>query len=145
MTRADFYVLARDDDHSRYLTVCRLAEKAFRQGLSIHIQTQTPEEARELDLRLWSFRPDSFIPHGILNTPEADGAAVTLGYDGLSPERPEGLDLLINLARRVPDFHRQCRRIAEVVTQRTEILEATRDHYRFYREQGYTTSTHKLA
>ena len=147
MPQADFYILDKDDDHSRYLTVCRLVEKAFRQGHRIHIHLDTAEQARELDDWLWSFRPDSFIPHCLQTKPEAAAAPVTLGSGALADAVGNQADpgsLLIILALEIPGFFDRFQRIAEVVTQRQTILSATRDHFRFYRERGYNTTTYNL-
>ena len=147
MAQADFYVLDKADDHSRYLTVCRLVEKAFRQGHRIHIHTGTAEQAQELDEWLWSFRPDSFIPHSLQEAPEATDAPVTLGCGSLMRELDSGSEptpLLINLALEIPDFFSRFQRIAEVVVQKPDILSATRDHFRFYRDRGYNTATYNL-
>lgn len=148
MAQADFYILQREDDHSRHITVCRLVEKALRHGHRIHIHLQTEEEAQELDQWLWSFRPDSFIPHGLQQAPEAASAPVTLGSGELrasldTPAMPSP-PILINLAQSVPDFFRSFARIAEVVTQRPDILSASRDHFRLYRKNGYNITSHDL-
>lgn len=148
MGQADFYILQREDDHSRHLMVCRLVEKALRQGHRVHIHLQTEEEAQELDQWLWSFRPDSFIPHSLQQAPEAAAAPVTLGTGTLqarldAPAMPEP-PILINLAQSVPEFFSSFPRIAEVVTQRPDILSASRDHFRLYRKNGYNVASHNL-
>ena len=146
MAQADFYILEQVDDHSRFLTVCRLVEKALRHGHRIHIHTQTQEQAEELDQLLWSFRPDSFIPHSLQDEPDALEAPVTLGHQELSASlKPfDEAALLINLAEQIPDFFTRFQRIAEVATQQPGLLSATRDHFRFFRERGYNTTSHRL-
>src|SRR5690554_7931251 len=106
MGQADFYILQREDDHSRHLMVCRLVEKAWRQGHRVQIRLQTEEEAQELDQWLWSFRPDSFMPHSLQQASEAAFAPVSLGSGGLqasldAPAMPAP-PILIHLAQSVP-------------------------------------------
>ena len=66
MTRVSFYLLNSQDVQSRQQFACRLAEKAVRQGNKVMIATGNEAESRELDQLLWSFRPESFVPHVIL-------------------------------------------------------------------------------
>jgi DNA polymerase III subunit chi len=66
MTRVDFYVLPDADPAQRPLLACKLAEKAYGQGLKVYIHTATEGEALHLDELLWTFRAGSFLPHAIV-------------------------------------------------------------------------------
>jgi DNA polymerase IIIc chi subunit len=45
MTRVSFYVLKSSIEHDRYLSACRLTEKAFNQGNHIYIYVENAEQA----------------------------------------------------------------------------------------------------
>jgi DNA polymerase-3 subunit chi len=42
-----------------------LLEKTLERGWRAVIETMSPERAEALDVTLWSFRDDSFLPHGV--------------------------------------------------------------------------------
>ena len=66
MPRADFYLIDkprfRDDP---LLLVCELALKAFEAGKPALILARSPEQAGQLDEKLWEFRDEAFIPHQV--------------------------------------------------------------------------------
>ena len=64
-TQVDFYVLTAADRRSRLTTACRLAEKAYDQGLRVAVRTSSPAETAEVDELLWTFSDRSFVPHGV--------------------------------------------------------------------------------
>ncbi|MDN5848964.1 MAG: DNA polymerase III subunit chi, partial [Nitrococcus sp.] len=88
--RIDFYLLGTSDADARELFCCRLTEKAYRQGYRVFILTAGSTLTQALDLRLWTFRAGSFIPHA--TAAQADDEPVLLG------EQPPAaaVDLLIN-------------------------------------------------
>jgi len=69
MTRVDFYLLAPGSRHDLITTACKLIEKALASRQRVHIHTDDHELAKKLDQALWSYKPDSFIPHVILENP----------------------------------------------------------------------------
>lgn len=158
MTRIDFYVLASSDPKMRAVTACRLAEKAYSQGLKVYVHTDSAGASLQLDELLWTFRAGSFLPHAIVDTPGVKkGADLNCGSDpfftpDLSPpillghdhEPAEHTDVLINLAHDVPLFFGRFERVAELVDQQETHLSQARDRYRFYRERGYELNSHQL-
>ncbi|MDQ1342927.1 MAG: polymerase subunit chi, partial [Pseudomonadota bacterium] len=64
-TKVDFYLLGAPDPRARLATACRLAEKAFDQGMRVTVRTASPAEAVELDDLLWTFSDRSFVPHAV--------------------------------------------------------------------------------
>ena len=67
MAKADFYTLKENSLQARNLFACRLCDKAVSQGMIVYIQTADEDTALEMDSLLWSFRPDSFIPHALVD------------------------------------------------------------------------------
>ncbi|MDX5409499.1 MAG: DNA polymerase III subunit chi [Thauera sp.] len=141
MTRVDFYVLPDADPAQRPLLACRLAEKAYGQGLKVYIHTATEGEALHLDELLWTFRAGSFLPHSLHSAVAGEAPPILLGHDH---EPAQHTDVLINLGADVPLFFGRFERVAELVDQRPELLAQSRERFRFYRERGYELNTHQL-
>jgi len=141
MTRIDFYVLTGVEPHDRRLTACRLAEKAYRLGHRVYVQTDSAQADVIMDELLWTFRHNSFVPHARWQSSENADVPVLLGHDAA----PDFLaDVLINLSERIPDGFDRFDRLVEIVDQDEATRAAGRRRYRFYRERGLTPVTHRL-
>jgi DNA polymerase-3 subunit chi len=140
LTRVGFYIVEDRDPGSPLRLALRLTEKAHRQGHRIYLNCQSEDEARELDERLWSFRNSSFVPHALVSDRADEQVCIAWGQE------PQGHDdLLINLQTQVPSFIGRFRRVAELVNQEPQRLEALRSSWRHYRERGYALEEHRLA
>ena len=139
MTRVGFYVVGNADPGFRLSVAARLTDKAFRQGHRVYLHAADEQQARQLDELLWGFRPQSFLPHGLVGSPDAEQVAIGWGDD---PGQHD--DLLINLQLGIPGFFSRFHRVAEVVTQDPDSLAALRQSWRFYQERGYHLEKHDL-
>lgn len=139
MTRVDFYILQKQTAADRHDFTCRLTEKAVAQGNRVMIATENEAETQTLDELLWTFRPESFVPHG--TGAAASAAPVLISHSG---DDPDHHDLLINLRQNIPPEFSRFQRLAEVVVQEPAILSSTREHFSFYKARGYQMNTHKL-
>ncbi len=141
MTRVDFYLLSDADPAARARFACRLAHRAWREGMGVLVHTPDADAASALDELMWTFPEDAFLPHGIVGDPAAHQAPVAIGcgddVDGVH-------DLLINLADDVPMYFGRFARLAEVVIQDAHARERSRARYRFYRDRGYPLQHHDL-
>jgi DNA polymerase-3 subunit chi len=139
VTRVGFYVVQAAQQAQRLQVAARLADKAFQQGHMIFINAVDEAQARTLDELLWSFRPASFLPHGLYG--EENSQTIAIGWG----QEPSGHnDLLINLQLEIPAFFSRFRRVAEVVTQDAESLAALRRSWSFYKERGYQLEKHNV-
>ncbi|UTW11698.1 DNA polymerase III subunit chi [Marinobacterium rhizophilum] len=130
-SRADFYILAASDEDARQQFFCRLSEKIFGLGLQVFVQVPDEIRASRLDEQLWSWRPDSFVPHALQGaTPEAP---ITIGW---GPELPAHRDVYVNLGLELPPEALQFKRIVEIVVQDDAILAASRSNYRLCKDNG---------
>jgi len=144
MPQVDFYVLADADadDGAARRVACRVVEKAWSQGLTVHVQAQDEQQAARMDETLWTFRQDSFVPHERWDGGDPPGARVTLGTaGGIAPNEP---DVLVNLGAAVPGWFAACGRIAEVVGGDPKARAAGRERYRTYRDAGLELRTHQV-
>ncbi len=139
MTRVGFYVVQRAGDSQRLQVAARLADKAFSQGHRVYINACNEAQGQELDALLWSFRPESFLPHGLNGASESELIAIGWGQEPIGHD-----DLLINLQLEIPPFFSRFHRVAEVVTQDEPSLAALRQSWRFYKERGYQLEKHDL-
>lgn len=138
MPQVDFYILAEASTEQRLLFGCRLAEKAFKLGHSLYLHCADSQQGQWLDDMLWQFQPSSFLPHA----QQAD-APVQIGWGPLDRDRTDNA-VLINLSLSVPPFFDRFQRITEIVVQNPEVLDATRNAWRFYQQQQCTLDRHDL-
>lgn len=139
MTRIDFYVLQQNTMMARWHYACRLAEKALQRGYNVIIAVD--DEAQALNLRdyLWTFKPESFLPHQLQH--EKGNAPIVLLWD---KDKEHYHEILINLANHIPNWFSRFQRVTEIVVQDQKCLESTRTHYQFYRNRGYPLKSHNI-
>jgi DNA polymerase-3 subunit chi len=143
MTRVDFYILPGADPHERRVLACKLTEKAWRQGMKVHIHTGSEAETEIMDKLLWTFRQGSFIPHQktTASAAEREDIGVLVG----SGEAPEGFrEALINLSLDLPPRFEEYRRVAELVDEEPTVRAEGRRRYAAYKQRGLAPETHKL-
>lgn len=139
MTKIDFYILPSASPEARLDFACKLTEKAWRLGHRVYVHCTDTSQREALDARLWSFKGESFVPHGSAEDDRDAPVALGLG-DSCSGHD----DLLVNLALSVPPFFKDFARVAEVVVEEPAIRQAARESFRFYREHGYPLQDHRL-
>ncbi len=127
------------DPSARLQVACRLAEKAWRQGMQVYLHCADEAQRSELDGRLWSFRGEAFIPHSLAEEDAEAPVALGLGDAPGEPSRPADQP-----DPRAPGFVPNFSRVAELVVEEPAIRQAARDKFRFYREQGYPLQDHRL-
>lgn len=142
MTRIDFYVLTNKSNmQDRFHFACRLTEKAVKQGNRVLIATADEQASQELDQLLWSFSPESFVPHALVGTPAAAASPVVISH---CEDDETHHDVMVNLGLGLPDYFSRFERVTEIVVQEEAVLAATRKNYAWYQERGYPLNTHKL-
>ena len=141
--RIDFYPLGATDRRSRLVAACRLAEKAYEQGLKVAVRTANPAETAEFDELLWTYADGTFVPHGVWPT-DPDAAALTpvLVGSGSLPESHR--DVLINLAPDAPPDFSAYARVCDVVGGDEDGKKAGRLRWRVYRDAGCNPEAHPL-
>ena len=153
MTSVDFYVLSEGPENALELLACKLAEKAIRSGHRIYIQTETAEQAKQLDELLWSYKAESFLPHALSSQTEQKQHLETSNDDeALCPiligetEAPDDCDdILINLTPNIPVTYARFQRLLELVPPQHKAREALRTNYGHYCDRGYPIKTHEIS
>ncbi len=141
--KVDFYPLGEPDRRARLVTACRLAEKAYDQGLRVAVRTASAAETAEFDELLWTFSDRSFVPHVVWPT-EPDVVAATPVVVGSANLPATHRDVLINLAPDAPADFSAYARICEVVGGDEDARKAGRLRWRTYRDAGCVPEAHPL-
>ncbi|BFM12535.1 DNA polymerase III subunit chi [Simiduia litorea] len=138
MTKIDFLSSQETDTEARLRLVCRVAQKALRNGEDVFIACTNAEQATQLDALLWSFEPESFIPHANFTATPAtssDAEAPVLLSHGEDCGDHHGV--LINLRSPAPAFFSRFERLFELIVQTPEVLADTRANWSYYKSRGY--------
>ncbi|WP_133511914.1 DNA polymerase III subunit chi [Candidatus Thiosymbion oneisti] len=141
MTRIDFYSLKEPSRGDRFLLACRLVERIYGTGQRTLIQVPDREQARHLDRLLWTFRQQSFLPHGLVNDSDRALTPILIGH-GEDPG--EENQVLINLSLEVPAFFERFERLCELIDQDSNVRETGRKRYVYYRDHGYPLHHHEI-
>ncbi|MGI9295734.1 MAG: DNA polymerase III subunit chi [Pseudomonadales bacterium] len=139
MTHIDFYVLTNITTFEHGLEfACRVVNKAFRQGHGVYVHAGDEMQAHRLDQLLWQHPKESFIPHNLL---EKGPAPVNIGYENDSGAHA---DVMLNLNSTVPSFFSRFTRVIELVLAEPEHKRISREHYSFYKNQGFPLKSHTI-
>lgn len=140
LTQVDFYILnEQQSPHSILQFCCRLTEKAWKLGNTIHVRTSDENETRHLDDLMWTYNDVSFLPHS--RQGEAANSRITLGHG--QPDT-SSCDLLINLAADTPDNPGRFPRIAEILNDDESVKQSGRLRYTQYQKSGCMVQHHQI-
>lgn len=141
MTRIDFYSLQEQSGGDRFLLTCRLVERIYGDGHRVFVHVPDREQASHLDRLLWTFRQQSFLPHGMAKDADRELTPILIDQDG----EPGGeSQVLINLGLAVPTFFAGFERLCEPVDQDPKVRAAGRERYVYYRDRGYPLNHHEI-
>lgn len=155
MTQVDFYILPDATEDARWVFACRLIDKVQRLGHSVLVALDNKTQARAFDELLWTFKPESFIPHQLVEqatsnvsqtkdnqkAPEAQQASVEITYTS-NANGHHGL--LVNLSSEIPSYFSRFERLSEIVIQAPQELLTSRERFSFYKSRGYPIETRKI-
>ncbi|MEM8813254.1 MAG: DNA polymerase III subunit chi [Pseudomonadota bacterium] len=97
MTEVLFYHLER---RSLEDVLPELLEKCVQRGWRAVVQASTPDRCAVLDAHLWTYRDESFLPHGTGSDVHASEQPVWLTTDA---DNPNGASVRFLVERAVPD------------------------------------------
>lgn len=144
-TQVMFYLLEQDkkaensaneNQDKQYLSLlhsCFQAAHFYRQNQRVFIFCQNQEQAHQIDELLWSFEPDSFVPHNLVNEGQKNGAVVEISWQAPTNRRP----VLINLTSTVPNFAHQFSQIIDFVPSDEHLKQNARERFKMYRQLGF--------
>jgi DNA polymerase-3 subunit chi len=141
VTRVDFYSLREGSAGDRFLLACRLVERIHAEDHRIYIHVPDREQARHLDRLLWTFRQQSFLPHGIYDEADRELTPILIGVDKDPVDEDQ---VLINLGLEVPEFFGRFARLCEPVDRDPGVLAAGRERFKYYKDRGYALHHHEI-
>lgn len=152
MTKIDFYITEAKTPDELYQFAARLTEKAYKQKHQIYLHTEDESAMQSVDELLWTFRPNSFLPHRCendarLKSESSDTDPQTIAQEILvacSGDPGEHHDVLVNLTEQTPAFFSRFTRVAEVVSSDERARSKSRERYKYYRDRGYPLKVHNL-
>ena len=123
---------------------CRLLRKACRQGARVLV-TAPSQTLAALDVALWTFEAQEFLPHLRLPAPAAVAQRTPIWLcDGDVP--PDAPRLRVNLGADPPQDAAEVDRVIEIVGLADEDRRAGRAHWRHYEQTwGVTPEHHSTA
>lgn len=135
MTEVSFYHLTRS---SLEQTLPRLLEKALQGGARCLVVAGSPERVEALNAHLWTYDPNSFLPHGSARDGNADKQPVWLADSDDNANAATMLFLTDGAASAKVGDYQRC---FELFDGRDEAAVAmAREHWKQYREAGHGVS-----
>lgn len=130
--------LAKADDH--FSLAADIAADQYRLGHRIFIYVDDLEIAHTIDETIWSFDPDSFVPHNLQGEGPKGGAPVEIGTTPPVGNRK----VLINLATHLPDFIRRFHQVFDFVPVEATAKQAARERFKKLRQLGANITTQDI-
>lgn len=121
--------------------VCRLIEREYERGERVWVLCPDRAGAEALDMRLWAFDPDAFIPHGLIDQVGAETPVVLV-----PPEHPLGAiprPVVCNL--RPGAFAGVAARVIEPIPPDEPAKAAARERWRAYQRAGHGPRLERFA
>jgi DNA polymerase-3 subunit chi len=131
-TEINFYHLTRSSLED---ALPRLLQKTLQAGERAVVMVGSPERVDALNTHLWTFHPDSFLPHGSAKDGEADRQPIWLTH---RDENPNGARYLFIADRARSDHLADYTRCFELFDGRDETAVAeSRERWRAYKAAGH--------
>lgn len=141
-TQISFYVLSTAGMQERYRFACKLIETAYRKGSFCYVQTDSPQQSHTLDELLWTYRPNSFVPHQIYQgeLPQFPNT-VLIGHQ-LAPAQWQ--KVILNLSSTPPIDLTNTEKLLEILDNDEQIKAMGRERFRHYKRLGIEPITHHI-
>ncbi|MCK5384687.1 MAG: DNA polymerase III subunit chi [Alphaproteobacteria bacterium] len=135
MTEVRFYHLqARTQDQ----VLPALLSKAYEQGKRIVVRMRDEKDVEALNAHLWTFNPNSFLPHGSVKTSKSDTESMQPIWLTYKDENPNNADVLIITHGASSEMHGDFPLCCEMFDGHDEQAVAdARERWKAYKEQGF--------
>lgn len=132
MTEIGFYHLQRSPLE---VALPKLLEKVLEAGKRAVVMAGSDERVDALNAALWTYRPDSFLPHGSAKDGHDEAQPI---YLSTSDENPNGAEILILTDGATSDRFADYERCLEMFDGRDEhAVEAARARWKSYKAAGH--------
>lgn len=115
-----------------------LISKALENGHRVLVKTTDAKQTERLNEYLWTYNPDSFLPHG--SDKDAHPAQQPV-FLTASNENPNNADVLILTSGAQSDDHKNFKLCCEMLDGRNEeAVAGARDRWKKYKDEGFTVT-----
>ena len=118
------------------MRACEIAEENYAQGRKLQIIALDQEQAERLDDLLWTFKPDSFVPHGLWvgSLDEPDQPVVIT----IRKEQLQGMDSLLMMGYSEVDLVSRFSHAVHLVVDTEERLDSSRRYWTLLKDAGFS-------
>jgi len=135
MTEIRFYHMERS---SLEQTLPMLLQKASQQGHKIIVKTASEQATEALNAHLWTYNPDSFLPHGSSNDTKKDHISNQPIWLTDQDENPNKADLLILTQNTTSENMADYKLCCEMLNGTDQdAVQSARNRWKNYKEQGF--------
>jgi len=119
------------------IRACEIAEENYARGSRVQIIALDQEQAERLDDLLWTFKPDTFIPHGLwVGSPDEPAQPVVITT---RKEAVEGMDSLLIMGYGEVDLVSQFSHAFHlVVVDNEDRLDGSRRYWTLLKDAGFS-------
>ena len=119
------------------MRACEIAERIYAQGGRVQIVAVDQEQVARLDDLLWTFKPGSFVPHGLWKGMDSESDQPVIITT--RKERVPGIASLLTMDYCPVKIVRQFSKVIHVVVvDNKERLEASRRYWTLLKDAGFT-------
>mgnify|MGYP001348980246 CR=1 FL=1 len=121
----------------------RLMAKAYEAGLPSLIKCRDAMQVKRFDEKLWTYDPDSFLPHGGANEAQAEQQPILLSTE-LSRANAASFVIITDGTRPEAEVLEGVTRLADMFDGGDDsAVKAARERWKYYKEQGYALSYYR--
>ena len=135
MAKISFYLFEKSPER-QVESACRLCRKILRKSAKIWLYSPDLEIQQQLDERLWTFDPSSFLAHGI------DQTHAPICISAVLPESAEWI--VFNFNNQAIEQVTQFSHIIEIIENDDVAKQIGREKFKAYRRAGIAPQTYKL-
>lgn len=124
------------------IRACEIAEHTYAQGERLQIIAVDEEQAARLDDLLWTYKPDTFVPHGLWKSMDNDSDQPVVITT--RKEQVPGIASLLTMDYCPIEMVRQFSVVIHVVVvDNRERLEASRRYWTLLKDAGFSLKHQK--
>lgn len=116
----------------------KLLEKSYQGGFKTRVKMASEEKAEWMNGMLWTYNPDSFLPHGTSN--DGDGANQPI-YLTAANDNPNEANLMVVTDGSTAEMNDNVKRVLDIIDSADEqAVESARVRQQQYQAQGHAVS-----
>ena len=135
MTEVRFYHLQKQTlDQALPL----ILEKVHQTGKRAHVRLVNEKEVNRMNDVLWTYKPDSFLPHGCKKTGDAESQPIWLTHTNDNPNSANTLILTQGMTEDAMEGYSLC---CEMLDGRNDqAVQDARTRWKTYKDKGFTVT-----